>query len=46
MIHPKDNAIENCTRIPAKFAPGVGCNVVVGRGLSIVSRTLRLRHAS
>jgi hypothetical protein len=46
LIHPKDNAKENYTRIPARVACGVGCDVMVGRGLSIVSRTLGSRHAS
>jgi hypothetical protein len=46
MSLPKDNTIENYTRISAKFASGVGWGVMVGRGLSIMSRTLRLRHAS
>ena len=46
LIHPKDHAIENYTRISDKFASGVGCDVMVCRGLSIVSRTFSLRHAS
>ena len=46
LIHPKDHAIENYTRISDKFASGVGCGVMVGRGLSIVSRALSLRHTT
>jgi hypothetical protein len=40
LIHPKVNAIGNYTRTSAKFASGVGRDVMGGRSLSIASRTL------
>ena len=40
LIHPKVDAIENYTRTSAKFASGVGRDVMGGRSLSIVSRAL------
>ena len=46
LIHPKDNAIENDTRISDKFASGVGCDVMFGLCLSIVARALSLRDDS
>jgi hypothetical protein len=38
--------MENYGGLAGKLASGVGCDVVVGHSLSIVSRALSLRYAS
>jgi pimeloyl-ACP methyl ester carboxylesterase len=43
---PEDITMENYGGLAGKLASGVGCDVVVGHSLSIVSRALSLRYAS